>query len=140
MADVRDLFYHGIRQNIRRVLVALGPERVDKGLTAFEDGDSNWSECFFARALKPEHDLTRGEPERIICEALGLMTTDGRPNRVPVRLVYYTFDGVSTLITRDEMRKFIEDVRDESRPTEVMNLLRQLNYEGVEERPIALSC
>lgn len=140
MADVRDLFYHGIRHNIRRVLVALGPERVDKGLTAFEDGASNWSECFFARALKPEHDLTRGEPERVICEALGLLSTDGRPNRVPVRLVWQTFDSISTLITRDEMRKFIEDVRDEMRPAEVIELLRQVNYEGVEERPIVLKC
>lgn len=140
MADVQDLFYHGIRQQIRRVLDAMGEERIDKGLTAFEDGDSDWSNCFFARAFKGEVDLALSrDPERAICEVLGLFTQrpEGRiPNRLPVRIVYFTFDGNSTLITADEMKQFIIDVRDESRPDEVMRLLRSINYDDIENREI----
>lgn len=137
--NVQDAFYHGIRQSIRMVLDKMGPERVDKGLTAFEDGSHDWSNCFFARAFKDELSLTRGDPETRICEAIGLYTTrSGKqfPNKVPVRIIWHTFDGHSNLITAAEMKQFITDVRDESRPDQVMQLLRSLDYTGVEEKEI----
>lgn len=120
MADVRDLFYHGMRQQIRRVLDALGPERIDKGLTAFETGASNWSACFFARAF-PEINLNHGNAELRVAQALGM-----GDNRVPMRIVYHTFDGASHFMTKQQLRDFIENIRDESRPSEVLELLKQI--------------
>lgn len=105
----------------------MGPERIEKGLTAFEDGASSWGECFFARAYQGECNLQTGFPERILMKKLGLRT------RVQIRNVYYTFDGLSTLMSKGDLRKFIEDVLDESRPEEVMALLRQVNYHGAEQ-------
>ena len=128
--NLNDAYYHGIRQQIRRVLNILGDERIDKGLTAFENGDSTWSQCFFARALAPE----RIYDEDDVCRILGLMHPAGYPNRVPVRIVYRTFDGCSSLMTHEQLQKFIEDVRDESRP-EVISLLRSINYSSVESTP-----
>lgn len=123
--DVRDIFYHGMRSQIRRVLDAMGPERIDKGLTAFEDGASNWGQCFFARAY-PELRLMGYQPELQISQALGM-----GDNRVPMRIVYHTFDGASHFMTKQQLRNFIEAIRDESRPSEVLDLLRQI---GVTEK------
>lgn len=134
MADVADMFYHGIREQIRRVLTLLGDERVDKGLTAFEDGASSWSSCFFARAFLPQ----RIHCEQDVARILGLETKDGRLNLVPVRIVYYTFDGCSSMMTEAELKEFIVSVRDETRPSEVMNLLRSINYADVESRPVSM--
>lgn len=131
MADVRDIFYHGIRQQIRRVLDAMGDERIDKGLTAFEDGASNWQHCFFARAFKGELDLMAGNPEYQLAKALGFGT-----NRVPVRIVYNIFDGNGLDMTKDELKQFITAVRDESRPEEVLQLLKSLDMDKVTETPI----
>lgn len=133
--NVNDIFYHGIRSQVRRVLDLLGDERIDKGLTAFEDGASNWSQCFFARALAP----ARLDNEDDVCRALGLKTTDGLPNRVPVRIIYRTFDGCSTMITREELQDLIVSIRDESRPEAVMELLRSINYADVENTPVEMS-
>ncbi len=110
--DVQTAFYHGIRQNIRRVLVALGPERIEKGLTAFEDGASNWSDCFFARAFEGEADLSRtpskfgklpfarhhAMPTLYICDLLGDEKFD---LRVAVAMVWHTFDQQSLFIDRN---------------------------------------
>lgn len=141
MPDVQDLFYHGIRENIRRVVLALGEDRTDKGLTAFEDGSHDWGNCFFARAFKGELQLSYAkDPEKLICEAIGLMTTkaDGTqyPNKIPVRLVWHTFDNGSVLITADEMKKLITDIRDESRPEGMMQFLRSINFDHVESAPV----
>lgn len=136
MADIRDVYYHGVRHQIRRVLTALGPERIEKGLTAFDDGESNWSECFFARALNGEADLSRcWKPEQKIMEVLNL------PSHVPIRIVWNLFDQMSAwrnvqgpmLMDRKQFRLFIESVLDESRPKEVMALLRQLNKADLEK-------
>lgn len=137
MANVNDLFYHGIRQQVRRVLELLGEERTDKGLTAFEDGASNWSQCFFARALEPE----RLHSEIDVARILGLTSPTSKTgfNLVPVRIIYRTFDGMSTVISRKELHDFIVSVRDESRPDEVMQLLRSINYEGAAETPVVMS-
>jgi len=134
MANVNDLFYHGIRQQIRRVLDLLGDERIDKGMTAFEDGEKNWSQCWFARALAP----ARLHSEDDVCRILGLTSTDGRPNRVPVRIIYRTFDECSTFITRQDLINLITSIRDESRPKEVLELLRSLNYTEAESTPVKM--
>lgn len=138
MANVNDLFYHGICHQVRRVVQALGEERTDKGLTAFEDGHSNWSDCFFARALKDEVDLNI-EGELGVAKALGFksQSTESGYNLIPVRIVYRTFDGNSSCITRDQMKQLITDIRDETRPDEVMKLLRSINYKDVETTPVS---
>ena len=136
MADLTHLYYQGIQQQIRRVLTLLGEERTDKGLTAFEDGASNWSSCFFARALLPQ----RIHSELDVCRALNLTSTNTKSgyNVIPVRIVYYTFDGCSSMMTKGELADFITAVRDESRPDEVMELLRSINYADLESRPVSM--
>jgi len=134
--EVNNLFYIGIRQQIRRVLNALGPERTDMGLTAFEDGASNWHECFFARALANDEVFKADRDETGVAKALGLLSENGTPNLVPVRIVYATFDGNSKLISRDELNEFIVAVRDGQRPEAVMEVLQQANYKDVNERAL----
>lgn len=134
--ELNNLFYIGIRQQIRRVLTALGPERTDLGLSAFEDGASNWHECFFARALAHDEVFLRERGETGVAKALGLVTQDGRPNLIPVRIVYCTFDGNSKLITRQELNDFIVSVRDGQRPDEVMDVLRNVNYDKAKDTPV----
>ena len=140
MANVNDLLYHGIAHQVRRVIKALGDERTDKGLTAFEDGSSNWSDCFFARALSGEVNLNY-EGEIGVAKALGFTSTSTRSgyNLVPIRIVYRTFDGNSTMISKDQMKRLISDIRDETRPDEVMRLLRSIDYAGVEENPVSFA-
>lgn len=133
--NVNDIFYHGIRSQIRRVLEALGDERIDAGLTAFEDGHSSWSDCFFARALAP----ARLHNEVDVCRELNFFSTSGAPNLVPVRIIYRTFDGLSSMITKQELVKLIIEIRDESRPDEVMQLLRSINYTDVDSTPVPAS-
>jgi hypothetical protein len=132
--NVNDIFYHGIRSQIRRVLTLLGDERIDNGLTAFEDGASNWSQCFFARAVAPERLYSEDD----VCRILGLTTVDGRPNRVPVRIIYRTFDGLSPMMTKKQLADLIVEIRDESRPDEVLELLKSINYTGVEDTPVVM--
>lgn len=120
--DIRDAFYHGVRHQVRRVLEAMGPERIERGLTAFENGASNWSHCFFARAY-PELSLNSGRAEFQVAQALGMGT-----NRVPMRIVYTLFDGVGskTTMTKGDLRKFIEGFLDEKRDPEVQKAIDDL--------------
>ena len=133
--NVKDAFYHGMREQITRVLTALGEDRVSMGLTAFETGSSSWGSCFFARAY-PEYSLGRGQdPEYQVADLLGMPG-----NRVPMRIVYKTFDGLSTYMTKPEMQKFIASFLDEQRPAEVNaaidELLAKVDYTGVEDKPV----
>lgn len=137
MADMRDVIYHGIRQQIRRVLEKMTDEEIDRGIDAFETGQKNWSHCFFARALEMDKALA---PARWAAWRFnGVWYTDpvqwimvrlGIDSPVPIKLVYQTFDGKSTQITTAEMRQFITDLRDDRRPNEVMALLRGVNYDA----------
>lgn len=104
MAEIKDIFYHGVRQQVRRVLMAMGPERIEMGLTAFETGESSWSDCFFARAF-PELDLNEGNPERTISDALGM-----HGNYIPMRIVYVIFDGAGAMMTKTQLKEFIVDI------------------------------
>lgn len=135
MADVRDLFYHGVRHQMRRVLQALGPERLDKGLTAFDDGESSWSNCFFARAL-PELGLsTARNPEQVIAKELGFNGI------TPIRIVWHTFDHLNHYMTKEQMVDFVNAVRDDMRPAEVMELLRSVNLNlNMSDIPVEAKC
>jgi hypothetical protein len=133
MANVKDLLYHGVREQVRRVVLALGEERTDRGLTAFEDGHSNWSDCFFARALENDQ-VFRSEPNEYgVARALGFFRQDGGLNLVPVRMVYFAFDKMPGAVPKAEMKRLLADIRDETRPSEVMQLLRSINMEGFDE-------
>ena len=139
--NVQDLFYHGVIEQIRRVCTALGPERLEKGLSAFEDGASNWSQCFFARALAGE----RLHDEHDVCRILGFYQARVGPkgerytNPIPVRIIYRTFDSAGTTLTKVQLYKILSDIMDESRPSEVMDFLRTVNYAGAETTPANFS-
>lgn len=135
--DVRDIFYHGIITQVRRVIDALGPERTDAGLTAFEDGASNWSECFFARALAPR--VLHSELD--VANALGFhsKSTKHGYNLVPIRIIWHTFDSLPAVFTREQLLKLIMDIRDESRPKELMDFLKSIDYKGVDEKELVFS-
>jgi hypothetical protein len=131
MADIRDLYYHGIRQQIRRVLNKLGPERTEKGLTAFEDGASNWSECFFARALEGECNLGRhGDPSWQIANALEMDTV------VPIKIVWHLFDGVGDgkTMSKEELHQFVKAVASENLTEDqqkVEDFLKTIDFSSV---------
>jgi hypothetical protein len=134
MPEMKDLIYHGVRSQIKRVLEAMGEERILNGITAFETGASNWSACFFARAY-PEVRLTIGNPEERIAELLGMPG-----NKVPMRIVYRTFDGINITMTRqgllDFCRGFLDEKRDPDVQKAIDSVLNSVNYEGAEEKPI----
>lgn len=150
--DVRDMFYHGLRHQIRRVLTALGPDRIEKGLTAFDSGSSNWSQCFFARAFGEinlnEHQPGVGQQPKpgkgvpqISLPEWTLMHLLHINSHVPIRIVWNLFDqidawrmGAAPMMDRATFRKFIEDVLDESRPSEVLELLKSLNTSDLETK------
>lgn len=134
MPDVKNLFYHGVRDQITRVLKAMGEDRISQGLTAFENGASTWTACFFARAY-PEVNLVIGDPESKIAELLGMPG-----NKVPMRIVYRTFDGAGISMTQKGMLDFIRGFLDEQRPAAVNeaidSVLKGIKFEGAEERPL----
>lgn len=141
--EVKDIFYHGIHQQVRRVLNKMTDDQIDKGLTAFEDGGSNWSECFFARALEMDKNWAGSGyklgPERWIAAELGLESV------MPVRIVYTLFDGVGRNIsfTPTTLKEFITNVRDERRPEEVLAVLKSLDqdtWSRVENIPVEMTC
>jgi len=122
--------FDGVRDQIKRVLAVMGEERIEKGLTAFDDGASTWTACFFARAY-PETNLLHRDPEARIAELLGMPG-----NKVPMRIVYRTFDGAGIAMTKDAMRQFISDFLEETRTEEIDEVLAGINFAGAEERPI----
>jgi hypothetical protein len=121
---LQDAIYHGIHDQIRRVLNIMGDERIDRGLSAFEDGASNWRECFFARAYS-DYNLERDAEKRLM-KAMGLNTP------IPIRIVYQAFDGANSWMSKAALYKFISDIRDESRPNEVLNVLKGMDFSTVE--------
>lgn len=135
MADVRDLFYHGVRHQMRRVFQALGPERLDNAITAFEDGHSSWSDCFFARAF-PELNLnSTPNPEKLLASKLGFSGI------TPIRIVWHTFDSLNHYMTKSQMVDFVNAVRDDMRPAEVVELLRSINLNPLmSDLPVEVKC
>lgn len=127
--NIQDIQYHGVREQVSRVLKLMTNDEIDAGLTAFEDGASSWSACFFARALPALH-LDAGQPEQKLMDHFNFRTV------IPIRMVYCTFDGAGAQMTAQALRQFIEAVRDDRRPAEVNEILRQIDFAGVEDRPI----
>lgn len=129
--NIHDAVYHGIRHQIRRVLERMTEDQIDAGLTAFEDGASCWSSCFFARAFPQLHLDTVRNPTKTIADFLAIGTN------VPVRIVWTLFDGVGKDVfgsmTKEQLRAFIYAARDERRPQEVMDLLKSLNESTIQE-------
>lgn len=141
MADMRDVIYHGVRQQIRRVLQKMTDEELDRGIDAFETGASTWAHCFFARALDMEAHKTVAYNWRFGRKVYAdpvqwIMVRLEIDSPVPIKLIYQTFDGMSHAIKRSEMKEFITSLRDERRPDEVMALLRGINYDA----PIQTAC
>jgi hypothetical protein len=134
MAEMKDLIFHGVRQQISRVLTAMGEKRVLDGISAFETGASNWSACFFARAY-PEVDLRAGEPEGQIAALLGM----GK-NKVPMRIVYRTFDGMNITMKKSELldfcRGFLDEQRDPEQQAAIDAVISGIDYKGAEDAPI----
>jgi len=136
--NVNDAFFHGIAQQIRNVLAAMTEDEIDAGIDAFETGSSDWNNCFFARALAGRKEFQEHRGELGVAMALNLRSpyTAHGYNLVPVRTVYHAFDSVSTFLTRKEVLRLITDIRDQSRPIEVLNVLKQINFAGVAEKEI----
>lgn len=131
--NLQDVFYHGIRDQIRRVLKQMSDEEIDRGLTAFEDGQSSWSQCFFARAC-PALELDAGRPEQKLQAHFKL------PTAVPIRIVYCTFDGLGVTMKREDLAKFIREVRLDDGTTvnpAINELLSRIDYTDVEEKALA---
>jgi hypothetical protein len=136
--NVNDAFFHGIAQQIRNVLAAMTEDEIDAGIDAFETGSSDWNNCFFARALAGRKEFQQNRGELGVAMALDLRSpyTSHGYNLGPVRTVYHAFDSVSTFLTRKEVLRLITDIRDQSRPIEVLNVLKQINFAGVAEKEI----
>lgn len=124
-----DAYYHGVLHQVKRVLSAMTDEQIDKGLTAFEDGSSDWGNCFFARAFDQGYNNSRQQPEVWLSEKMGF----GK-NRIPVRLVYTLFDGVGKqMFTKAMLYKLISDIRDQRRPDEILTLLKGIDFTKAED-------
>lgn len=131
--NLRDAYQDGIRQQIKRVMDLLGEERTEMGLTAFVDGQSSWSSCFFARALHPVRLIS----EYDVARELDLKQHGtNKLNLVPVRIVYRTFDGCSSIMSKKELAQFIRDVRDDKRADEALALIAKMDYSGIETTPV----
>lgn len=126
--NLQDAYYHGIRQQVRRVLESMTDLQIEKGLTAFVDGASTWSHCFFARALRGDTDLDRcRDPEQEIMRVLKINSP------IPVRIVYCTFDGLGVM-KKDELMDFIK-----SRGGSDLDV-SGIDYSKVEQEPIVIKC
>lgn len=145
---VADAYYHGIRHQVRRVLSAMTDDEIDRGIDAFETGSSNWSHCFFARALDMDEHKTEWhlaiDPQfpRVEAPTIWIRNRLKLESHVPVRIVWHLFDGLGSgrTMSRDELKQLIVDLREDRRPAEVLELLRSLDLGIDEQKPIEVSC
>lgn len=139
--DIQDVFKEARYHHVRKVLQALGPDRVAKAMTAFENGASSWSECFFARALKDEVDLTNyitlpldiqkrriSNPEYQIMQALGIETV------VPIRLVWHAFDSHG--MTRKQLQAMIDEILDDQPSKETLDFINSIDFDQYETKEL----
>ena len=130
--DLQTIFYHARIVHLRNVLTALGPVRVAKGMTAFDDGESNWSNCFFARAFKGELNLNHNAEHRIQ-NALHL------PTRVSIRFTWRAFDSAKdTGMTREALKDMIEKITAKTNDEAVDKFLASIEFN--ESEPVELVC
>lgn len=128
--NLQDIFYHGVRDQIRRVISQMSDQEINRGLDAFTTGSSNWSHCFFASAL-PQCELDRGNPEKKLQQHFGLDT------RIPIQIIYCTFDGASVM-ARADLKKFIHDLRFGS-VDDTLEQLKAIDFSQAESKEI-VSC
>lgn len=128
--NLQDIFYHGVRDQIRRVISQMTDQEIERGLDAFQTGGSNWSHCFFARAL-PALELDSGKPESKLREHFGLSDT------IPIKIIYCTFDGASVM-ARADLAKFIHDLRFGS-VDDTLAQLKAIDFSQAEKKEI-VSC
>lgn len=131
--NIQDIFSQSRTQMVRLVVNSLGPVRVAKGLTAFEDGKSNWGQCFFGRAFKDEAILHSYDAEETIMEITGIKT------RVPIRFVWTAFDGLkATGLNRDQLKDLINNIVREENLKAVDDLLDSIDFDPTKE--LVLEC
>lgn len=127
--DFNDAYYHGVLHQVKRVLTAMTDEQIDTGLTAFEDGSSDWGNCFFARAFNQGYRQGHHEPEAWLAKQMGFGT-----NKIPVRIVYSLFDGVGRqMFTKSMLYELISNIRDGRRPEEVLAIIKGIDYSKAED-------
>lgn len=131
--NVADIHYHGVRDQIRRVISKMTPEQLDAGMTAFQNGSSSWANCFFARAFGGQTEAV-DSPEKFLMEQLDLSTP------VPIRIVYCTFDGLGKTMTRAQLADFIRSVREGENLDQTLAVVKSIDYTGVESREVATVC
>lgn len=118
------------------MITALGPIRMEKGLTAFEDGRSNWGECFFARAFEDEVSLFE-HPEQTIMEATGIKT------RVPIRFTWRSFDSAKeTGINRKQLEHLMREIMKQDHQDAADKFLKDFitSVQFDEAVPVEMSC
>lgn len=139
MPDFALMQHHARAHQIRRCLQAMSDEQIDSGLTAFDNGASSWSNCFWARVFEgfdlykigaDGYTAKRGDKHRshyaiewFIADRLGL------ESNMPVRIVYNLFDGdgVRNGMSRGQLRDFIHRARLEGdHDPQVLQLLAEL--------------
>lgn len=125
--NLQDVFYHGIRDQVRRVVSLMTDAEIERGLNAFENGRSNWSQCFFAQAF-PALDLDHGEPEQKLMLHFGFKTA------IPIRIVYQTFDGCGVAMTKQQLADFIRAVRIGETTKEQDDIIKALKFD--EDKPV----
>lgn len=123
--NIQDIFYHGIREQIRRIVTQMTDLEIERGLDAFDTGTSSWSHCFFARAL-PQLELDEGRPEQKLMEHFGLK------NRIPLRIIWCTFDGAGKVVSREQLCQFIKEINLGESSPELDKMLRQIDFKSAE--------
>lgn len=137
--DVRDIYYHGIRHQVKRVLQAMGEQRVLDGISAFENGQHNWSACFFARAYPDLKLHEQSDPETVLMDKLDLP-------RTPIRIVWHLFDNFGRGVTMSQkelhefVRGFLDDQRDPIVQKNIEDLMRSMDFTKAEATPAKLTC
>lgn len=127
--NIQDIFYHGIREQIRRIVTQMTDLEIERGLDAFDTGSSSWSHCFFARAL-PQLELDEGKPEQKLMEHFGLK------NRIPLRVIWCTFDGAGKVVSREQLRQFIKEIHLGESSPELDDMLRKIDYKAAEDKSL----
>lgn len=114
-------------------------DQIERGLTAFEDGQSgSWASCFFARAFgenlgAADIYFTQG-PDKYIAQQLSV-TVD------QVGLVVNLFDHNNCWTTKAELRAFVEQARDERQTTKAIeDLLASIDKVKLESTPCMEVC
>ncbi len=131
--NIQDAFAQARYQLLKQVITALGPERMAKAMTAFVDGRSSWSECFFARAFEGEICLNKN-PEQQIQDALGL------PTKVAIRFTWTAFDSCQgTGIKRKDLEALCKRIVEEDKMSDdIADFVRSVNFD--EFKTVSLDC